>query len=319
MIPAGLIGIPLLGVCLLIGIRLIRKGIRGERIGTSPFCRACGYNLTGTVSSRCSECGTWLSDSNVVIGVWRIKSRALSIGLSLVILSAPALVMNHHWARIPIDIISHSPNLVLATFGKLGSRASVAKLAERAVANRIPRWQASIISPMAFPSIRRPLDDYDNWLVLLGWLEARYNLSKSRQEALFELAATVTMLHPEYACSGDWYSFSIFVGSPLPGFRMYWWLERIELDTIPPVSALNQCSSNSGRTGCYAGIELPRMATGRFELLVSIRMAVMRMDEGDIPPWQDPFPEDKLLWSKDEVIPNTIDIQRSWSKNTMGK
>ncbi len=46
MVPAGLIGVPFLGACLLIGIRLIRKGTRGERVGTSPHCRACGYDLT---------------------------------------------------------------------------------------------------------------------------------------------------------------------------------------------------------------------------------------------------------------------------------
>jgi hypothetical protein len=36
---------------------LVGKGEAYESQGLPSFCRRCGYNLTGNVSGRCSECG----------------------------------------------------------------------------------------------------------------------------------------------------------------------------------------------------------------------------------------------------------------------
>jgi len=38
---------------------LIDTGLRGRRVGEHPYCKKCGFDLTGKpdASTRCAECG----------------------------------------------------------------------------------------------------------------------------------------------------------------------------------------------------------------------------------------------------------------------
>jgi predicted RNA-binding Zn-ribbon protein involved in translation (DUF1610 family) len=71
----GIAWLWILGLSLvaLLGLFLLWRGLRPRREGTTPYCRKCGYNLTGTdrtaADARCSECGTHvIDDSGVVFG-----------------------------------------------------------------------------------------------------------------------------------------------------------------------------------------------------------------------------------------------------------
>ena len=52
-----------------VGFLLAVLGLRGRRVGDTPHCRKCAYNLTGLTSERCPECGSVLSSGAIVQGV----------------------------------------------------------------------------------------------------------------------------------------------------------------------------------------------------------------------------------------------------------
>ena len=61
---------PILEVALLVGVVagvvVLIKAQRRER--TDPTCGQCGYNLTGSESNRCPECGTLFIEAGVTLG-----------------------------------------------------------------------------------------------------------------------------------------------------------------------------------------------------------------------------------------------------------
>ena len=61
---------PILAVALLVGVVagvvVFIKGRRRE--GTDPTCSRCGYDLTGSESNRCPECGTLFIEAGVTMG-----------------------------------------------------------------------------------------------------------------------------------------------------------------------------------------------------------------------------------------------------------
>ena len=67
-----------------IGLYLIRSARR--RLGTEPRCGHCGYNLTGSLSDRCPECGLRFIEAGVVKGSPASRVR-LWIGLALIMLA----------------------------------------------------------------------------------------------------------------------------------------------------------------------------------------------------------------------------------------
>ena len=57
-------------MCCSVGIIVTYLSSRGREKTSSPFptCRKCGYNLTGNVSGKCSECGTKISGEGRLAG-----------------------------------------------------------------------------------------------------------------------------------------------------------------------------------------------------------------------------------------------------------
>ncbi len=82
--------LPILAVALLVGVVagvvVLIKGKRRGREGTDPACGQCGYNLTGSASNRCPECGTLFIEAGVTLGNPSTK-RARWLLVSLIILS----------------------------------------------------------------------------------------------------------------------------------------------------------------------------------------------------------------------------------------
>ena len=71
-------------VSVVIGLYLIRSARR--RRGTEPRCGHCGYNLTGSLSDRCPECGLRFVQAGVVKGSPASRAR-FWFGLALIMLS----------------------------------------------------------------------------------------------------------------------------------------------------------------------------------------------------------------------------------------
>lgn len=80
-----MINLVLIAICVLAvlaGGVLAWRGLYRSRRGTTPFCRACGYNLSGRSSEGCSECGADLSrPKSIVIGERFAHRRRLLIGV----------------------------------------------------------------------------------------------------------------------------------------------------------------------------------------------------------------------------------------------
>ena len=81
---------PILVVALLVGVVaavvVLIKGQRRGREGTDPTCGQCGYNLTGSESNRCPECGTLFIEAGVTLGNPSPK-RARWVWVSVLVLS----------------------------------------------------------------------------------------------------------------------------------------------------------------------------------------------------------------------------------------
>ena len=52
-----------------LGLILLRRGLRGRRIGDHPVCRKCGFDLYGLPQDRkvCPECGADLAANNAIL------------------------------------------------------------------------------------------------------------------------------------------------------------------------------------------------------------------------------------------------------------
>ncbi len=79
----------LLGL-VIVGPALAIAALRRPRRGSTPYCRRCGYNLTGTAldapGTRCSECGALLTRGAVVRGERRMVWGRFALGLAMFLL-----------------------------------------------------------------------------------------------------------------------------------------------------------------------------------------------------------------------------------------
>ncbi len=81
----SILAVSILGVVLLVGAVVIVLLKAQRREDTDPTCGRCGYNLTGSQSNRCSECGALFIEAGVTMG--RPPSSARWLVVSLVVLS----------------------------------------------------------------------------------------------------------------------------------------------------------------------------------------------------------------------------------------
>jgi hypothetical protein len=70
-------------VVIVLGARFLRRGIVGKRVGDQPFCRRCGFDLSGRqLTERCPECGADLdARREVVVGLRHRRWVSLAFGL----------------------------------------------------------------------------------------------------------------------------------------------------------------------------------------------------------------------------------------------
>ena len=123
MIPVWLIWTTA-AVATVLGFWLLRSARRVPRIGATPHCRRCGYNLTGLLnprevkpnaergignSGRCPECGATYDDRNIVFGERPKRALLLSIGLVLAMAGATGIVTQGVSTARRINWVKHWP------------------------------------------------------------------------------------------------------------------------------------------------------------------------------------------------------------------
>lgn len=90
--------IVLMSSSLLVGVWLLQRALWPPRVGATPNCRRCRYNLTGSghlgPGARCPECGAALeNNSAVVFGVRHKSWRKACIGGALALAALTALAL----------------------------------------------------------------------------------------------------------------------------------------------------------------------------------------------------------------------------------
>jgi predicted RNA-binding Zn-ribbon protein involved in translation (DUF1610 family) len=195
--------IPFLVVALGIGVAVVVRGVRGQRVGDAPHCRACEYELTGLAElqdARCPECGAELSPATVARGERRRRpgqifagvAFVLAMGLLLAVVSSRA-ARSYDWYRLRpagwlIDDVERGTSAARAMAelarreadgGRLapGQRERLAELALRAQASPAPE--------------RVPLGD--RLLDFLATAAAAGRLSEAQRERFFEQAMLLTL------------------------------------------------------------------------------------------------------------------------------
>jgi hypothetical protein len=73
-------------------------GLRARRVGLTPRCPYCEYNLSSRVHTRCPECGNDVPDEKVVYGDLRRNRGSLIAGLAWLLV--PVLLLISHPPRI---------------------------------------------------------------------------------------------------------------------------------------------------------------------------------------------------------------------------
>lgn len=108
-----------------IAIGMIWRGHMPRRTGDTPFCKPCGYNLTGLTSDRCPECGRLITDDNIVRGTRRRRPVLTASGA--VVLGVCAGLMIVHW--LSLDWSRYKPTFWLMS----DLQASKRLFAQRAI------------------------------------------------------------------------------------------------------------------------------------------------------------------------------------------
>ncbi len=122
-----------------IGLAIMAAGIWPRRRGETPYCRKCGYNLTGIASEHCPECGKTTGRRGTVFGLRKRKPLRILLGfLPICPLLGVAIytAQNHDWYQ-------HKPFIwVLSDF-----QASNTLLSDKAYDELCDRFHTKELSP----------------------------------------------------------------------------------------------------------------------------------------------------------------------------
>jgi hypothetical protein len=88
----AILGLILTLPVLLAGLVMLIAGRWPRRRGDEPHCRKCDYLLVGLNSRRCPECGTELTDKNIVQGQRHRRPRLMWAGAALSLLALVTLI-----------------------------------------------------------------------------------------------------------------------------------------------------------------------------------------------------------------------------------
>jgi len=147
-IGIGWLWIPGLSLLALLGLFLLWRGLRPRREGTTPYCRKCGYNLTGTdrdaEGARCPECGTYVTTPDVVVfGERHVRPRRVVAGVLCLLLGLAPLTVVLVGELKQVDWYSYMPtDWVLADI-----RTGGATRAARALREMTQRFSADGLTP----------------------------------------------------------------------------------------------------------------------------------------------------------------------------
>ena len=211
-----------------------------KRTGSTPYCRKCGYNLTGKPlddpDARCSECGVALSPDAMVRGERRVRRARLVVGLLLFLIGAVPLVGAGVALLRGADVYQYLPSRVLLAFLRYGNVSTVdeatAELRIRIAGNKLSAGttQALIelcLDEQARPDVREKITG--KVINLLGVPGITSAMSESQKERMYaNMIADVRIRTRPRVLSGDEFPISEDFDFRVPeGWEAVCWLRAI--------------------------------------------------------------------------------------------
>ena len=166
------------------GAVLCALGWRGKRCGQERRCRHCGYDLTGNVAGRCSECGREFTDETVVIGTRRRRWGVAATGLLSLGIGACFLAD----AVGSLNLRCICPSYGLLVLAKLGDADSLAELDTRVSAGKLSHdiLRATAAAALDRQSVQwEEFRDRQAWIDLLETLDIGGHLTDAEQERYY--------------------------------------------------------------------------------------------------------------------------------------
>lgn len=170
------------------GLVVCALGLRGRREGDTPHCRKCAYNLTGLTSERCPECGSFLSPSSVVRGVYRPRWTPLITG-AVVLLGCAWMLGSIAYPHVRMINVRHHYSFqgLIDGLGK-GDRLSYSELLRRDCVGSLSEAETNQLIEMALAEQQRsstPINQ-QSWFNLLCRLDRSGTLTSDQRTQLYQ-------------------------------------------------------------------------------------------------------------------------------------
>lgn len=180
---------------LALAVFLLRKGLRPRRMGDTPHCRKCDYNLTGLSSERCPECGANLVAGSIVYGEPHQKAGRVLLGVLSLVITGALLVASSY--RINWYQLRPTGWLIgdLASTNASDARRAWTELDRRYLAGRLSVGQNSRLIDVALQEQARatPGPLLSNLVDHLGRACLAGQMSASQQQTFITQAISATL------------------------------------------------------------------------------------------------------------------------------
>jgi hypothetical protein len=265
---------------------VLRYGLWPKRRGHTPYCRQCGYNLTGRVSDRCPECGSALGDKAIVYGERRRRPVVIALCLACFI----ALLAGRFWGVWPVDRYALCPAWLLI----VDAASSNISAADRACMEL--RWRI-VTGQLTPPNLSRLMDvalrtqAQEGYrlgsrrsfylLTLLGEGHLAGRLSEAQRTTFLNQLPNGELRVRPRVIKGDRVPLSVWIEGRLPPT---WWLAGGDVCPIlvdgKPCGEPLKCPPVVG-TGSGSATSFPCTQPGRHTVAVSIPVTCFAGGYGD--------------------------------------
>jgi len=215
--------LPTLITSFLAGLVLLIRGLRGKRVGESPYCRKCGYNLAGVEGPKCPKCGSIISPRSITVGYRQRRASEIIVGSLLLAFSVPSLVLTGYDHVRDIDWYDHYPFGILFALARGGDMEAFRELVQR---NQSGALSAAAISELGEYSLgeQKAGDDEDTlrkWISLLEALDISGQLTQEQQQQYYkQLVTGLSMEVRSPIATGDAVVAQISYGKRTPAWRL---------------------------------------------------------------------------------------------------
>lgn len=290
-------------ITLVAGAVLVVIGGKARRCGDEPRCRRCQYNLAGSASSLCPECGAALTPRTIVQGLGAPHFVLLAVAGVL----CPWSIATN-WRSCVMDLrttnwFQCTPLSWALSSADGGSRRALAEISRRARLDSVSAAQRQRIWECALRKQKAERGSVlESWLLLLGDLSRQMPAEQLRR--MYEqFAAVEVRIAPSFRL-GDPRAVDLYIHHRAPqqfGRHQHrttatLWVDGESLGEVSVSTAVRFLRPPERLSGLLAQHAL---AAGRHTLRVDVRRELLQPDgPEDAPP----------LWSGSQTFEAAVDV-----------